>query len=390
MKKKIITVVGGCGHIGLPLSIILCNKGYDVIVYDINKKLFNDIKKGQMPFLENNGHQELKKAIKSKRFTLTEKPILKMRKGDFIITIGTPVDEFLNPTTNLLKKCIKDLSDYISNGSLIMLRSTVSPGTTEWLSNHLNQSKKRKVHVSFCLERVVQGKTFEEISSIPQIIAGTTKEANVRSANYFKKITKKIIFTSPKEAELTKLFSNAFRYIQFAIANQFFMLADEFNLDFRNIRKAMTLSYPRAESLPSPGFAAGPCLFKDTMQLVSFAQNNFTLGFNAMLINEGLILYLIKKIEKMTSLKNKTVGLLGMAFKANIDDTRSSLSFKLKKLLETKSKKVFCNDPYIKNNKSLVSINKVLNCDIIIVCVPHKDYKKIKFRKNKIVINIWN
>jgi len=112
MKKKIITVVGGCGHIGLPLSIILCNKGYDVIVYDINKKIFNDIKKGQMPFLENNGHQELKKAIKSKRFTLTEKPILKMRKGDFIITIGTPVDEFLNPTTNLLKKCIKDLSDY--------------------------------------------------------------------------------------------------------------------------------------------------------------------------------------------------------------------------------------------------------------------------------------
>ena len=175
-----------------------------------------------------------------------------------------------------------------------MLRSTVSPGTTEWLSNYLNKSKKKRIYVSFCLERVVQGHTFDEIGSIPQIIAGTSKEANKRSSDYFKKITKKIIFTSPKEAELTKLFSNAFRYIQFAIANQFFMLADEYDLNFKNIRKAMTMSYPRAENLPSPGFAAGPCLFKDTMQLVSFAQNNFTLGFNAMLINEGLILYLIK------------------------------------------------------------------------------------------------
>tara|TARA_B100000963_G_scaffold289850_1_gene259468 strand:- start:1422 stop:2594 length:1173 start_codon:yes stop_codon:yes gene_type:complete len=390
MNKKVITVVGGCGHIGLPLSIILCNKGYDVIAYDLNKEIFKDIKKGRMPFLENNGQIQLKKALKTKRLTLTDKPILKMKTGDFIITIGTPVDEFLNPSTNLLKKCIKDLSNYISDKSLIMLRSTVSPGTTEWLSNYLNRSKKKRIYVSFCLERVVQGHTFDEIGSIPQIIAGTSKEANRRSSNYFKKITKKIIFTSPKEAELTKLFSNAFRYIQFAIANQFFMLADEYDLNFKNIRKAMTMSYPRAENLPSPGFAAGPCLFKDTMQLVSFAQNNFTLGFNAMLINEGLILYLIKKIEKMTNLKNKSVGLLGMAFKANIDDTRASLSFKLKKLLETKSKKVFCNDPYIKNNKSLVSINQVLNCDIIIVCVPHKDYKKLKFKKNKIVINIWN
>ena len=390
MNKKVITVVGGCGHIGLPLSIILCNKGYDVIAYDLNKEIFTDIKKGKMPFLENNGQTQLKKALKTKRLTLTDKPILKMKTGDFIITIGTPVDEFLNPSINLLKKCIKDLSNYISDKSLIMLRSTVSPGTTEWLSNYLNKSKKKRIYVSFCLERVVQGHTFDEIGSIPQIIAGTSKEANKRSSDYFKKITKKIIFTSPKEAELTKLFSNAFRYIQFAIANQFFMLADEYDLNFKNIRKAMTMSYPRAENLPSPGFAAGPCLFKDTMQLVSFAQNNFTLGFNAMLINEGLILYLIKKIEKMTNLKNKSVGLLGMAFKANNDDIRASLSFKLKKLLETKSKKVFCNDPYIKNNKSLVSINKVLSCDIIIVCVPHKNYKKIKFRKNKIVINIWN
>jgi UDP-N-acetyl-D-mannosaminuronic acid dehydrogenase len=389
MKKKTITVVGGCGHIGLPLSIILCNKGYNVIAYDLNNKIFSKILKGQMPFLESGASSQLKKAINSGRLILTDKPINQMKYGDFIITIGTPVDEFLNPSTRLLKKCIDDISDYIKNKSLVMLRSTVSPGTTDWLSEYLNK-KGKTIYVSFCLERVVQGKTFDEISKIPQIIAGTTREANTRSSEIFKKITRKIIITSTKEAELAKLFSNAFRYIQFAITNQFYMLADEYNVNFKNIRNAMTLSYPRAENLPSPGFAAGPCLFKDTMQLVSFAQNNFTLGFNAMLINEGLILHIIKKIEKKTNLKTKTVGLLGMAFKANIDDTRSSLSFKLKKLLKTKSKKVLCNDPYIKDDKNLVSISKILTCDIIIVCVPHKHYKKLKFPQKKIVINIWD
>lgn len=388
-KKKIITVVGGCGHIGLPLSIILCNKGYDVIIYDLNETLFNKIKKGQMPFLEKFGNKNLKAALKTNRLTFTNKPIDKMRKGDFIITIGTPVDEFLNPTTKSLKECIDSLINYMSIGSLVVLRSTVSPGTTDWLNHYLNKKYNKKIYVSFCLERVVQGKTFEEISNIPQIIAGTSKHSNKKSYEIFKNITSKIIFTKPKEAELTKLFSNAFRYIQFAISNQFYMLAEDYNLDFKNIKKAMTLSYPRAQSLPSPGFAAGPCLFKDTMQLVSHAQNNFTLGFNAMLINEGLVLYLLKKIEKKVDLKNKSVGLLGMAFKADIDDTRSSLSFKLKKLLQTKSKKVFCNDPYIKDDKSLVSILEILKCDVIIVCVPHKQYKNLKFSKNKIIVNIW-
>ena len=165
-KKKIITIVGGCGHIGLPLSIILCNKGYDVIIYDLNEKLFNKIKKGKMPFLEKFGNKNLRAALKTNRLTFTNKPIDKMKKGDFIITIGTPVDEFLNPTTKSLKECIDSLINYMSTGSLVILRSTVSPGTTDWLYNYLNKKNNKNIHVSFCLERVVQGKTFDEISNI--------------------------------------------------------------------------------------------------------------------------------------------------------------------------------------------------------------------------------
>ena len=152
MKKKIITVVGGCGHIGLPLSIILCNKGYDVIAYDINKKIFNDIKKGQMPFLENNGHQELKKAIKSKRLTLTEKPILKMRKGDFIITIGTPVDEFLGLTTNLLKNVLR-IYLIMYHTSLIMLSRFT------WYNRMVKTILTNQKRESTCSFVEMQGKT---------------------------------------------------------------------------------------------------------------------------------------------------------------------------------------------------------------------------------------
>ena len=387
-NSNTITIVGGCGHIGLPLSILLAIKGFNVIAYDKNKSTIDKVKNNKMPFMESGGDKHLSKALKTGRLFFTDHLVNKMKDGNFIITIGTPVDEFLNPSTSTFKKCIDELKPYISNNKLVILRSTVSPGVTDWLSDYLNNGNK-KILVSFCLERVVQGKTFEEISKIPQIIAGTTKKANILSSKIFKKLTNKIIYCSPKEAELSKLYSNAFRYIQFAISNQFYMLADEYGFDFHKIRKLMTESYPRAQSLPGSGFAAGPCLFKDTMQLLSYTQNNFTLGFNAMLVNEGLVLYIVNKINKKYNLKNKSIALLGMSFKADIDDTRSSLSFKLKKTLSTITKKIYCNEPNIKNDKNLISLNEALKKDIIIICAPHKEYKKINFPKKKIVIDVW-
>jgi UDP-N-acetyl-D-mannosaminuronic acid dehydrogenase len=167
------------------------------------------------------------------------------------------------------------------------------------------------------------------------------------------------------------------------------MLADKAGLDFNKIRKITKDGYPRAESMPSAGFAAGPCLLKDTMQLLSFSRNNFSLGNSSMLVNEGLVLYLIDKLEKKYNLKTKKVGLLGMAFKAESDDTRSSLSYKMKKFLSTKVKKIICTDPFVKTDKNLSSLeNTIKESDILILCVPHKKYKKLNI-KNKEVIDIW-
>ena len=386
MKNNKITVVGGAGHIGLPLSIVFANKGFDVAILDKNLEAMEMAKKGIMPFKEKDGTKNLKKALK-KKIKFYNNPSNFISNSTVVITVGTPVDDFLNPDMGQIKDCIDTLIPYLKKNQLIILRSTVYPGTSDWLFKYL--SKRKKCDVAFCHERVIQGYTFDEIEKLPQIIAANSKKAEKRATDIFSKISKKIVYSSLKEAEFSKLFSNAFRYTQFAVANEFYMLADKAGLDFNNIRRITKDGYPRAESMPSAGFAAGPCLLKDTMQLLSFSRNNFSLGNSSMLVNEGLILYLIDKLEKKYNLKTKKVGLLGMAFKAESDDTRSSLSYKMKKFLSTKVKKIICTDPFVKTDKNLSSLeNTIKESDILILCVPHKKYKNLNI-KNKEVIDIW-
>ncbi len=384
-----LTVVGGAGHIGLPLSVVFARAGIDVICYDLDSKAISSARKGKMPFMEIDGDKELQLAIKSKKIQFTSKLEHRMKDSDFIVTIGTPVDEYMNPVKNVMMECIDQILPYVSDDKVIILRSTIFPGTTEWLQKYI-KSKNSKAKIVFCLERVVQGNTIHEIKDLPQVIASSSKKSAKKAGRLFKLVTKKVIYCKPKEAEFAKLFSNAFRYIQFAIANQFYMLAKDDGQDFNKIHEVMVEGYPRAGSLPSPGFAAGPCLFKDTMQLVAFAQNNFGLGFHAMLVNEGIVLHIVNQLKNEFDLEKMKVGLLGMAFKANIDDTRSSLSYKIKNALLQNCKEILTTDPYVRTDSELLPLNKVIkDSDILILCVPHDKYKLIKI-KNKKIIDIWN
>jgi UDP-N-acetyl-D-mannosaminuronic acid dehydrogenase len=387
LKDRII-VVGGCGHIGLPLSVALANSDVDTVAYDINQKNVDFALTGKMPFIEDNGDEELSKALKSGKLDIRSFLNDEDAGSDFILTLGTPVDEFLNPSFSIFEKSLTPLLKYISDDSLIILRSTVYPGTTQWLHNFLLQNNK-KPNVAFCLERVVQCKTLEEIKELPQIVSATSKEAESRASEIFLKLTNKVITCEPQEAEFAKLFLNAYRYIQFAIANQFFILANDAGLDFHRIRRIMSEDYPRADGLPGPGFAAGPCLFKDTMQLVSFAQNNFGLGFHAMLVNEGLVLYVKNLIQKQYNSFDTTVGLLGMSFKKDCDDIRSSLSYKLKKTLKPIVKNVICTDDLVTEDPDLISLEETIKqSDVLVLCTPHTYLKDLK--TDKPVIDIWN
>jgi UDP-N-acetyl-D-mannosaminuronic acid dehydrogenase len=167
------------------------------------------------------------------------------------------------------------------------------------------------------------------------------------------------------------------------------MIASDHGLDFNRILHGCRYKYPRMASMPGPGFAAGPCLVKDTMQLAAFSHNQFILGHSAMLINEGLPAHLIDQAKERMDLSDKTTGILGMAFKAESDDPRDSLSYKLRKLLSLESRKVLCSDPYVQD-PGFVPMERVLaEADVIFIGTPHKPYRTLTIPKEKL-IDVWN
>ena len=325
-------MVGGGGHVGIPLVLAFAEAGYRVNVHDLNREVLETLQAGRLPFIEYGGEALLAKALEQKRLVFTSSPADISRPGPVIVTIGTPIDEFLNPVREVVQECLDTLLPYLVDGQLLVLRSTVFPGTTDWLDGHLKRQG-RNLKLAFCPERVVQGYGIKELKETPQIISGTTPAAEEEAAKLFSAISSERIVVTPREAEFAKLFNNAYRYIEFAAANQFYLIAKSAGLDYRRVLDAMKRNYPRARSIPTPGLAAGPCLFKDTMQLAAFAQNQFSLGNAAMLVNEGLVLHVVDDLRRRFELAPMTVGLLGMAFKAEIDDTRASLSYKFKKSL---------------------------------------------------------
>jgi UDP-N-acetyl-D-mannosaminuronic acid dehydrogenase len=383
-----LTVVGGGGHVGIPLVLAFAEAGYRVNVHDLNREVLETLQAGRLPFIEYGGEALLAKALEQKRLVFTSSPADISRPGPVIVTIGTPIDEFLNPVREVVQRCLDALLPHLADGQLLVLRSTVFPGTTDWLDGYLAR-KGRNLKLAFCPERMVQGYGIKELKETPQIISGTTPAAEEEAAKLFSAISSERIVVTPREAEFAKLFNNAYRYIEFAAANQFYLIAKSAGLDYRRVLDAMKRNYPRARSIPTPGLAAGPCLFKDTMQLAAFAQNQFSLGNAAMLVNEGLVLHVVDDLRRRFELAPMTVGLLGMAFKAEIDDTRASLSYKFKKSLASHVQAVLTTDPFVTTDPDLRPLDEVVaQSDLLILCAPHSTYRELSFG-GKPVMDVW-
>jgi UDP-N-acetyl-D-mannosaminuronic acid dehydrogenase len=384
--KLDLLVIGGGGHVGLPLALAFADSGLKVGIYDINNETLEKINRGVMPFKEEGAGSILKKVINKDLFTFDGPEVISNAKI-IVVVIGTPVDEHLNPKFDLMKKFFVDLMGFFKNGQTIILRSTVFPGTTQKVHD-LFAEQGKKVNISFCPERVAEGKAIKEIRELPQIISGVDDKAVKAATKLFRIINKNLLVLSPIEAEIAKLFTNAYRYINFSIANQFYMISKDHGLDFYRIYDAVTRDYARASSFPRPGFTAGPCLLKDTMQLASFNNNNFFLGHSAMLINEGLPNYVVNMIKSRHELKRLKVGILGMAFKGGSDDKRESLAYKLKKICEVECKKVYCSDVYINDPGFVSSGELVKKSDIVIIGAPHSEYLKLRIPQKKL-LDVW-
>ena len=383
-----LVVIGGCGHVGLPLAIAFADRGARVGIYDVSSDAVAAVNAGRMPFTEPGAAPVLTRTLGAGRLQATNDPAIVTTAEHLIVVIGTPVDEHLNPDQRAIPRVLNQCARYFTDGQILILRSTVYPGATA-LVEKIVSGLGLDVDVAFCPERIAEGAAMTELFELPQIVASRTQRGCARASGLFRRLTPRIIVMSPEEAELAKLFTNVWRYIKFATANQLYMMANDRGLDFERIRRGLAADYPRAADLPPAGFAAGPCLFKDTMQLAAYNNNNFALGHTAMAINEGLPLYLVHRLEQRFDLRSMTVGILGMAFKASSDDIRSSLSYKLKRILSVKADAVICTDPYVLTDPGLEPMDTVLaRADLLIIATPHPEYRGLAVTVP--VADIWN
>ena len=291
-----VVVVGGAGHVGLPLAIAFADRGLQVGVYDLNPASVQKVKSGVMPFDEPGAEEVLERVNSEGRLTPTTEPSVVSRAEHIVVVIGTPVDEHLNPDPQAVPSAVEALAPHLRRGQLLVLRSTVYPGVTALVERPSRQPGPGAGRVVLPrAHRRRQGS--RRAVRAPSDRLGAEPDRLCESPQALRGAGHEMVELLPEEAELAKLFTNAYRYLKFALANQLYMMANDFGLDYERIRQGVIHNYPRAADLPAAGFAAGPCLLKDTMQLAAFNNNNFVLGHAAMMVNEGLPLYLVDRLS---------------------------------------------------------------------------------------------
>ena len=400
MKGKNISVVG-IGRVGLPLALVLADEGLKV--FGVGKSLdkIKLLNQQTMPFMEKGADRLLKKYVNKNLFFTTDYQVIK-ESEIIILTLGTPVDENMNPVLDQIDESIEQMIPYLKKNQLIILRSTISPKTTFYVKEKIELKSKfrvgKSIFLAFCPERIAEGNSISEIKEIPQIIGGIDKISGQKAKDFFEGIGIKCVVSDAVSAELAKLFTNMYRYISFAMANEFMVIAENFNRSIYEITNLVNDGYKRG-GLVLPGLTGGPCLFKDGFFLIN--DNPYLdLITASWKINEALPLFILKKLHERVKLRNKKIVILGLAFKPEIDDIRESLSFKIRKALLREHAQVILHDPYVKDYKQqevLHDLKKALvGAQIVIIATRHKEYE----RKRKEIINfidkktyicdIWN
>ena len=380
-----ISILGGAGRVGLPLALVLAEQGFNVNIIDSDKVRVDQINNRIMPFTEV-GAQDILTSISEHQLKAVTNLSSIKESEVCIVVIGTPVLENGRPGTDALFELVQEIKPYLDNVKILVLRSTVFPGVTSKIKEYLLENN-IEIEVAFCPERLVEGNAIYELKNLPQIIGVETSKGYDLASEIFKRVSPEVLRTTTEEAEISKLFANSLRYLQFGIANEFFEICVNKNIDWENVWHALKYKYPRAAALPKPGFAAGPCIVKDTQQLDYYYDGNFKLGKSVLEINENFPDFLISKLMEEIDISGKTIGILGMTFKGGIDDFRDSLSFRLKRILESKARQVLCSDTQLQKNYFVDTENLIEQSDIIIIASPHNEYKKII--TNKPLIDIW-
>lgn len=380
----------GIGRVGLSLSLVLAESGYQVIGIDKDTTKNTLLQKKQLPFKEEGAAELLQKHI-GNNFVLGELADIK-KCANVIICVGTFLKEDFTPDLGTIYSLLDDMLPFLRNNSLLLLRSTIHPNGTETINAYLKKKTTKKIHVVYTPERIAEGFAIKELYALPQIIGSMDRAAGKKAEKVFASFAPKILHTDPLSAELSKLVLNTYRYAKFALANELMMIIDFYGRDAYRVLALANDNYLRG-NIPSPGFAAGPCLVKDSFFLRHSTPYN-TLITGSYTINNQVTSFLIEKLAKKRNLKKKKVAVLGLSFKKNIDDDRGSLSLQLIEELKSYKCSIAIHDPYLANT----SLSEVLSgADVVFLAVDHDAYKKLTVKKlqkfvgkKSMVCDIWN
>ncbi len=382
-----IVIVGGAGHVGLPLSLVFCDAGFRVGILDTSHQSLTSIASGRAPFAEPGADELIERLAATGRLTFSASPDVVRGVDTVIVAVGLTDDEG-SSSVAALDQTIDGLAAYLADGALLIIRSTVRPGTTDHVRQRLRE---RGMHadVAFCPERLVQGNALEELRSLPQIVGADDPQAASRAEALFGRLGIECLRSTALEAEVAKLVANGWRYVSFAAANEFWALADAAGADYDNVLRIVQQDYPRARNLPSPGFAAGPCLVKDSVALAELSSRDGSLVRAALEINRSLPARVAERMERRFGpLAGRHVGLLGMAFKAGSDDVRGAPSTELRQLLIDAGAIVRSTDPYVRDPANLPIAEVLEHSEVFVVATPHPDYRDIAIPADRLV-DIW-
>ena len=392
MQGNPTVAIVGIGRVGLPLALFLADRGCRVHGIDNDRQAIRSLlETRRMPFLEAGAQPVLEEVLGCRFFPGWDLDVVTDCQV-VIVTIGTPIDEHMNPVLGPVEDIIRALVPHLRDGQSLLLRSTVSPGTTDFLAGVLEQAGAPKnLRLAYCPERIAQGHSLEELPEIPQIVGGVDEPSTRAASAFFAGLDIPVLETDAVSAELAKLFSNMYRYIDFAIANEFMILATEHDRNIYEVTRLVNEGYKRGGVKP-PGLSGGPCLYKDGFFLIERTPYPELIS-NAWRINESVPAWLIGRLEAETSLRGKRVGLFGLAFKRNSDDTRNSLSYKFIKILRRKGARVVAHDPFVAPE----TLEAAMDAEVLIFATNHDAYAdwgmaglRRKARAGVLVCDPWN
>ena len=384
VPKSIVSVVGGAGHIGLPLSCYIASKGHKVTIVDTNEDVLKNLKNNILPFSEVN-LEEFWKLAKNNNIELSSKT-QSIENSDFIvITLGSSSE--IEDVKNF-ESLINDVLENARPESKIILRSTINIETIETIeTNELFIEKDLKL--AYCPERIAEGMSLEELPTMPQIIGVKNDEDFQIFHNFFDSINISSKKTTFKNAVFLKLFTNTYRYAEFSLVNEFYNIAKEQLIDFNDIVSLAKDNYPRLKNLPSKGFVGGPCLIKDTKTFIKEYDENNQLLTSIQNVNDKFFENIFNECLEM--FENKTLIQLGISFKPNSDDLRSSLSLRFYYYLIENGFKVYPVDKYVKNEDiKFYEFEEVEGLTSNILIATYHDYFKKLNLSNKKVVTVGN